>query len=317
MTWLRALCGARVFKLVSVRLALVALVIFLLQIVPIFALIGLFPLQLVLSVMVSPLLQLALLALFIESLMGRVPTMMFLVPVAMYGAYFAVLLYERSVLVPNIETELGLQNSGIFTFDTANETLHNDSGLDAEEMLIAYDLPRIFDTVISLPSIVELAAPERCRQTDGLGIGYPHWSRVFYRQRMYCVKREYRKLPVVPMLTISMTLTVVTKDPIPRYDDTYALDRNGEVVGHFTQSNLDLLSLWPQFAIGCGLWDFPNGWHCGLNFNRDIYGTDGVDAPPRRDGPILKHTVDAVRIAAMLRLRHRSDAELDAIAIVR
>ena len=313
--WLRMRPGMRISNLVSVKLGVAAAFVFLLQIIPIFALVGLFPIHLVLTALLSPLLQLALLSLLIESLLGLAPRALFLVPAVLYGSYFAAVWHERHVLVPQIDARLGAQNQQTVPFDPATETLHIDAGPDAREMVVAYDLPAIFDTVINQPSVVELNAPRLCSRGTEPTSTNPQWSRVFHQQQLFCVKREYRPYPRVPMLTVTMPVTVPVEDVVPRYDDTYTFERGGLTVGRFTQAKLALLSAFPQFTAGCGLFEFPAGWRCGLQFARDPFRTDGINALPRRNGSESELAIDAVRIAAMLGLQPRSSDELDAMAV--
>jgi hypothetical protein len=302
----------------SLYLGAAALALFAVQSVPILAMAGLFPLHLILVQLVSPVAQLALLVMFVEAVMGRIPRLLAIVPLLIYGGYYATLLYERLLVVPRIEAELKASNSQTIAFDADAEILHNTSGLNTEDLVVAFKLPIAFESSAAMPpNTLEMAPPVACRGEPSSKPESPQWLRVGYDGERYCVKRTFvDSLPTARTVTISMPFTKVEDNGVRRYTDVYSIERDGRLLGKFTQSNLAVLSLLPSFTAGCGRFQMPVGWTCGLSFGQDIIHTDGIDAPPSRDN-WLKLVVDQFRIATMLGLPPRSASELQLMAMQR
>ncbi|MEQ1769759.1 MAG: hypothetical protein ABL879_07945 [Devosia sp.] len=299
-------------KLASVWLVIAALVLFALQFVPI-------PFVNVLGLAGTGLLiQLALIALFVEAVIGLVPRPLLLVPVLAYGTYYAVAITDRTVVVPRRDAELRASNTAHVDFDPVAETLYlTASGIDEQVLIVRYDLVLVLAGQSPL-SAVETAAPDECATAPADPMANPQWSRVHSDGVIYCTKRTWLEtMPAQGVLKVDMPSTHVVPGVVPEYIERYSFSRNGAEVGAFARSNVAVLSMLPQMSIGCGMVDgFFGPLGCGVRFARDIIAIDGMDhSSERRSGDVLQTQLDLVRVAEILGLVPRSTEELSGLAI--
>jgi hypothetical protein len=243
-------------------------------------------------VIAGALIHLFLISLFFEALFGRVPRVLMIVPIAAYGAYYAVYLYQGSE-IQRTSAALQASNPGkVLDFDPSLHSLvtaQANALVQGYAIPVAYEANRDFQPEAHLS--FRLIRRDQCDiprdsqgriQTFGM-----HFGRRF--QRSVCVLR----FPEAP------TSDVVLAN---RHGDDEVWRRkwrisqqvteivvDGAVVGSYRTASVWRLSPWPIVFVGCALISSTSAWKCGADFMRSHIVLDTLPAGVDResyDSPI-------------------------------
>jgi hypothetical protein len=302
----------RIFRSVSFWLLIAALLLFGLESSPVTGLFMLFFLRG--TLLPGLVVQAALVAVFIEALIGRLPKAFALVPVLLYGAYYAELGREFLTL-PAIASDIEADNAAHrVAFNPASDALAIQGG--GLEEAIRYDVPMTYmlDYSLSLSRAVRFAAlpPGNCtvdmNKIDAKHIVYRVSLEGFPipRQYKFCVDRLEVPPSSTPIVVERRQSTTGQSYGIRLFETATTALANGEELGEVTTAEAETLPPIPQIVLGCGLIDNPPAWQCGAALG---HATTRLATPP--DGSAADDP-----LAYLLGLKRRTAAELATMAIL-
>ena len=217
------------------------------------------------------LLMLALLALFVEALVGRVPRWLAAVPVAAMGGYYGLMAYEWSRL-PAVPTELGLQRpAATFAFDPARHSL-TQGGIDPNYLLARYDVPFVYDTGLGKRRVVD--ATRTCDMINYFGgnenrPGAAIGIKVRAIEQTFCFKVGDAVAPETGLISFVQTHDKPMVASLPAQVQTLTAMLDGVELGHASTVSVEMLRAFPAPFVGCGLISSSGSWQCVAAFQRD------------------------------------------------
>jgi hypothetical protein len=265
---------------------------------------------------VGVLLLLAMIALFVEALVGRVRRWLVTVPLVFFSAYYAVLAYEH-LRLPDIASELGTtaENGGL-RFEPARHALapHLRS---ANELLVRYNIEWIYNPLEGTRSTV--GRTMTCEpisyitgvkdETNPVGI---HIDSLY---NSFCFSSENAVAPADTVITLEKReSTPLVAGIIPTKVQTLIARLGSNEVGRTSVVDAEVLSPIPMFVAGCGMTPKPaGGFDCIATFVRR-----SVKVLPPRPHDTGRRVYDtereAAQIAKLLSLTPRTPEQIEAIA---
>ncbi len=241
-------------------------------------------------------------AVFVESLLGRLPRALAVVPIAAYGAYYSFYAVEAYQIAAE-SAQLRRDNPGLtLKFDPATQAL---VVRDAQIFVSSHDIPVAYKSnanikpdgylsyrVLSREHCVQARAAAKASWTSqdarvAINVWGRHIGKVFDPNS--CILQ----LPEKPTLTI---VSVAERDDLEIWKQKpgiseqsldFALD--GKPLATYRVASIWRLPAFPTFYIGCALNDAGPAWQCGADFARIFtpinFSSDNLDEA-LYDGPI-------------------------------
>lgn len=291
---------SRIAKSASLWAFAAAIVLFLLQLLPIP---GVFLMMFGAGLITVLLLHVALIALFVEAAVGRLPRVLMVVPVLVYGGYY-VAYWQEGREVTERAAALRATNPGkVFDFDPQTHSL---AGRELGSLVQTHDIPVVYEPNTNYKpenySSVRLMRRDQC---DAIKRDTQNRISITYVPafRGLCVLR----FPESPERTIVSVLR--PKDPEiwkrkPGVTETVTeIAVDGNVLGSYRSAIAWRLPVLPLGFIGCGLVSSKPAWECGAQFMRK---REVLDTVPTVIDKALFDTPESI----MLGLRKYTTADL-------
>ena len=218
-------------------------------------------------------------SLLVEALIGRIPRAAILVPIIVYGGYYAAY-FREGLQVAQLSEKLRTTNPGkIYDFDpTVNSLVMADGQLFVE----THDVPVVYEPNKNFPEgylserLITRAQcggikrdTQNCVYTFGV-----HFDDIF--QENVCLLR----FPERPT-NKAVKVTLVGDPQIWAHhteirQQTTEIIVDNKTIGSFTRAFIWRLPAFPFLAIGCALIDQPAGWKCFAGFRHSLVTIDGT-----------------------------------------
>lgn len=293
----------KIFSLVSVVSVTAALTLIALQYFPIP---GVFLMMFGAAAIVGLLINVSLIALFVEAATGRVPKVLVAVPLLAYGAYYAAW-WSEARQIEAVAARLRANNPGkIFDFDPRRHSLVLE---EAQSFVETHDIPVAYDRKFARSpegySAYRLITRSQCsgiaRDTQNRVLTFGVRANGSWQD--LCLLRNPERPPQLLVTALPRGDLEIWKHLPGIREQTTDLALDGKPLGSFTTAAVWRLSLLPLPIIGCALNSGAPSWDCFAGFRRRLELIDGLPA-----------SVDKVRfddpVSVMLGVPKYTDAEL-------
>jgi hypothetical protein len=218
-------------------------------------------------------------SLLVEALIGRIPRALIVIPIIVYGGYYAAY-FREGLQVEQLSQKLRTTNPGkIYDFDPTVNSLVMDQ---AQQFVERHDVPVVYEPNKNFPEAYlseRLITRAQCRvikkdtqnRVSTFGV---HFNGIF--QESGCLLR----FPERPTnKTVKATLL---EDPqIWAHhkgirQQTTEISVDDKTVGSFTTAFIWRLPAFPFLAIGCALNSGAPSWDCFVDFTRSLMRIDAI-----------------------------------------
>ena len=231
-------------------------------------------------------------SLFVEALTGRIPRALIVVPIIVYGGYYAAY-FREGLQVERLSRQLRTTNPGkIYDY---NPTVNSLVTARAQEFVETHDIPVVYEPNKNFPEAYlseRLITRAQCggikRDTQNRVFTFGvHFNGIF--QESVCLLR----FPERPTKEVVKATLLGDPQIWARHggirQQTTEISVDDKTVGSFTRAFIWRLPAVPFLAIGCALIDQPSSWKCFADFTRNlvtIYGIPETVDRAKFDDPI-------------------------------
>jgi hypothetical protein len=257
------------------------------------------------------LLMLAIVVLFVEALLGRVPRWLAVVPVLAVGGYYVAVISERAQLgaaVPQIAVKPA---TSVIAFDPARNSI-DLFGTDPNYLLAGYRIPFVYSNQGWRRKIgVTRSCQTRYQLKKPVAFETPT-AMAAETLGMFCFQAEKASLPSEGHFTFQpSTRTVDLHGLHIRISEIGVRLDNREVGLATTSATTELLLPFPVPFVGCGLVSSKPAWECAAAFLKEQVEVWPNTGELRSYSRARKRENDA--IATLLSLVPRSPDEIKAM----
>jgi hypothetical protein len=286
----------KIFSRASPWLAVAALGSYLLQLLP-FP--GIFMMLLGGPFLTGALIDLFFVALFVEALMGRLPRILMVIPVAALAAYYGLCLQQVGAQRKRA-TEIRAANlgPGSIAFDPAHMSLVDDLALG---LVGRYRVARAYRSSASGYSVNLVATAKQCQSIpdDSGGLIRKSYGPASLddRHAAQICDLSFPNPPPGQILSITHTGRSFAHEGEPESLETTEFRLGGALKGNVTKIHFRRMTLFPLLVAGCMPKMSRPSWVCFHNF---------------LDAPVMDDTHDVTAAERMvLGLREHSDSDFD------
>ncbi len=241
---------------------------------------GIFLMMFGAALLSGALVHIFLLSLFFEALVGRVPRVLMILPVAAYGAYYAVY-FHQGIEIARKSAEMKASNPGmILDFDPRSHSLVT---ADAQTLVQRYAVPVVYETN---PNFPEGYLSYRLIRRDQCGIRKDSQHRIqtfgMHRNGRFQQGTCGLRIPEAPSEKIVRAVRhgddEVWKRKWGIAEQVTEISVDGAVIGSYRSASVWRLPVLPLGYIGCALISSTPAWKCGAEFKREHVVIDTVPA---------------------------------------
>ena len=243
-----------------------------------FPLTGIFLMILGAALINGLLVHVCLLALLAEAFVGRAPRVLMIVPIAAYGAYYAIYV-QQSLEIAQKSAEMRASNPGeVLDFDAQAYSLvttHANTFVSEHEIPVVYEANTNFaEGYLSY----RLIRRDQCgivkdgqNRITTFGV---HFGGVF--QPQLCVMRFPEQPPFRRVTVVRRGDEEIWKRKWDISDQVTEVSVDGAVIGTFRTASVWRLPAFPIAFVGCALISSTPAWKCGADFMRSHISIDGI-----------------------------------------
>jgi len=268
--------------------------------------------------------QAFLLGLFVEAILGRIPRLLIIVPLAAYGAYYA--MYAKQALEISAKArQLQASNPSLVRkFDPAANSLVLPRP-KAELAASHYDVPVTYEAnanfkpqgymshrLIDAEQCVKAREMQARLRAEKVVAAFGLAASVRFDERggftndniikNVCIL-NFPERPPLPLIIVSERGdTEVWRRKYTIEEQFVDFTLNGEVFATYATASIWRLPLLPIVVIGCALIDNPASWACAAGFKRDH---ETIDGTPKSVDKALYDTPESIALG--LRKYSRAD----------
>lgn len=258
------------------------------------------------------LLMLAIVVLFVEALLGRVPRWLAVVPVLAVSGYYFAVISERAQLDAAVAQLAVKPATSVIMFDPTRNSI-DWSGTDPNYLLAGYRIPFIYFPSQNLRRKIGVtgSCQTRYQLKKPVAFGTPI-AMAAETLGMFCFQAEKASLPPEGHLTFRpITRTVDVNGLDIRVSEIGVRLDNLEVGLATTSATTELLLPFPLPFVGCGLVSSKPAWECAAAFLKEQVEVWPNTGESRSYSRARKRENDA--IATLLSLVPRSPDEIKAM----
>lgn len=237
-------------------------------------------------------------SLIVEALCGRISKMLLVLPLLVYGGYYAFYFYQGAAITTR-EAELQGRNPGLLmTFDP---TTHALVMKDALAIVKGYHIPVVYSANTNVQEGYRshrLMQNEECQTVPKdtqsrvhiSGVSYDRaLKRAFIKHQKSLCHLTYPERPEKPLITVAVTDPEIWKHRMAITEERYTVEFEGKTLGTFTRAFIYRISPIPFFAVGCGLVSSKPAWECGATVKKSLLRLETI--PPGVDQERFTHPV--------------------------
>ena len=264
---------SRIAKFPSLWALAAAIVLFLLQLLPIP---GVFLMMFGAGLITVLLIHVALISLFVEAAIGRLPRILMVVPALVYGGYYVAYWQEGREIAERAAALRAANPGKVFDFDPESHSL---VGKDKGSLVQTHDIPVVYETNANFkPEDYLSFRLMRRDQCDGIKRDTQGRILITYVSGKFhlCVLR-FPETPERMVVTVSQP-----KDPEiwkrkPGVTESLTeIVVDGKVIGSYRSAVAWRLPALPYGFVGCGLVSSKPAWECGADFMRKFETLDTI-----------------------------------------
>ncbi len=264
---------SRIAKFPSLWALAAAIVLFLLQLLPIP---GVFLMMFGAGLITVLLIHVALISLFVEAAIGRLPRILMVVPALVYGGYYVAYWQEGREIAERAAALRAANPGKVLDFDPESHSL---VGKDKGSLVQTHDIPVVYETNANFkPEDYLSFRLMRRDQCDGIKRDTQGRILITYVSGKFhlCVLR-FPETPERMVVTVSQP-----KDPEiwkrkPGVTESLTeIVVDGKVIGSYRSAVAWRLPALPYGFVGCGLVSSKPAWECGADFMRKFETLDTI-----------------------------------------
>lgn len=250
-----------------------AVVLFLLQVLPIP---GVFLMMFGAGLITVLLIHVALISLFVEAAIGRLPRVLMIVPVAAYGAYYVAYVQEGREIAERAAALRASNPGKVFDF---NPQAHSVVGKEMGSFVQTHDIPVVYEPNTNYKpenySSVRLMRRDQC---DAIKRDTQNRILITYVSGKFhlCVLR-FPEDPSHAVVTVSRPKDAEIWKRKPGVSESLTeIVVDGKILGSYRSGIAWRLPVLPMGFIGCSLISSKPAWECGAQFLRKFQTLDTV-----------------------------------------
>lgn len=226
----------------------------------------------------------SVIVLFIEALIGRVPRWMVIIPIILFGGYYA-LYFQQAFQIANREAELQQANKkDLYRFNHDQENLVTKH---ARVLVSGYRVPVVYEPnknfveghlshrIITSESCGSIPKDSESRIQKS-GVNYrtpPRHGRTYgsLRSRVgLCMLRMPEK-PTKQLITVDVKDQQIWKKKASIEEGVYTLKKGGKIIGQYRTASVQKYTKLPFPIIGCFLNSSAPSWDCVYRLRKSLY----------------------------------------------
>jgi hypothetical protein len=266
---------SRLPKLVSFWALLAFVLLFTLQALPIT---GIVLMMLGAALLTGLLVHVFLIVLLVEAFTRRVPRVLMIIPIAAYGAYYA-LYFQQAIQIAQKSAELRASNPGkVLDFDAQSYSLvmaRTYTFVSQYEIPVAYEANANFTEGYLSSRLIRRDQCGIVRDSQNrITIMGVHFGSVF--QQQVCLLQFPEQPPYKHVTVIRRGDEEIWKRKSEISEQTTEISVDGAVVGTFRTAAVWRLPAFPLGYVGCALISSTPAWKCDADFMRSHTSLDTV-----------------------------------------